>query len=127
MKDVLAPCRPPYLPILNKNTAGGRTLTPAVYCRREQTLRSGVLGGVSSKGFEALFCMFAPLGARHVISRIEHVFTAGLAQSSGVVLEELDLSAAMCASYFINIVQLPVPQILSRAVQFGHGYIRSRC
>jgi hypothetical protein len=68
-----------------------------------------MLGRVCSKGFETLSCMLAPQGARHVVTRIEHVFAAGFTEPSRVVLEKLNQSAAVHADDFINIVQLPIP------------------
>jgi hypothetical protein len=79
-----------------------------------------MLGWVRSEGFETLFCMLAPLGARHVITGVEHVFAAGFTPPSRVVLEKFNQCAAVRADYFINIIQLPIPQILSRAVQYSH-------
>jgi hypothetical protein len=79
-----------------------------------------MLRRVCSEGLEALFCMLAPLGARHVITGVEHVFAAGFTSSPRIVLEKLNQSAAVRADYFINIVQPPIPQILSRAVQYSH-------
>ncbi len=72
-------------------------------------ITSGMLGGVGSQGFETLSCMLAPLGTRHIVTRIKHVLAARFTQSARVVLEKLNQSAAVHADDFINIVQLPIP------------------
>jgi hypothetical protein len=57
--------------------------------------------------------MLTPLCTGHVIAGIEHVLAAGLTKSPGVVLKELDLRAAVHTGDLINVVQLPITQILS--------------
>jgi hypothetical protein len=65
--------------------------------------------------------MFAPLRAGHVIARIQHVLATGFAEPPRIVFEKLNPGAAMRAGNFINVVQLPVTQVLSRAIELGHG------
>jgi hypothetical protein len=83
--------------------------------------------GIGAKGFKTLFRVFTPLCAGHVIPRIQHVLIASLTLAPRIVFEELDLSATMHADHFVNVIQLPIPQILSRAMQYGHGCARSWC
>jgi len=87
---------------------------------RRSASRSGMLRGICAQRFQTFLGVLAPLRTGHVVARIEHVLTASLAQTSRIILEELNLSAAVRTRYFINVVQLPVPKVLSRAMQLSH-------
>jgi hypothetical protein len=82
-----------------------------------------MLWRVGAQAGQTFLGVLAPLRARHVVAWIQHSLAASFAKPSRVVFEKLDPSAAVHTIYFVNVVQLPVTQILPRTVQIRHDSV----
>jgi hypothetical protein len=80
---------------------------------------------VCAQALQTFFGVLAPLRARHVIPRVEHPIATGFTKPPGIILEELDQSAAVHAGYFVNVVESPVTHILPGTLQYRHGFVVS--
>lgn len=94
------------LPVQLRNSGGTsrRILLPWMFVHQLKAFRRG----------------FAPGGTRKVVLRIDHAPGALRAVAPQVVLEELDLTAAMRARHFVDVICRPISSVLAGAVALWH-------